>query len=326
MILLQHSKTLFSILIFALLLQSCKSEIEPKPEIELAEPNWEIVEDFLPKFDIINKLKILEGNTLYMTGMVNGTVGIFKLENNQWLRLTETTSYASDFCLYKGKLYYGEYSGLYRVSNGFKEKLTTNERVVMSLGIFRDSLYITGGDFQVGNNFYNAASFDGSEFYPLPYFVGGRDMLVLNDKLYFSSNPVTEYDGSSFRYLDIGGESNFTKDDNDNFYVALYNHHGTNDKFTLVSKYGKGGSTTIGNSLPCYPYKIQYFNNTLVLVGSDIQTSEGVSYYFSNNEWKKVKIPDQSPSQSAVHNIVIFNNKLIGVANSGQIVQFKKLF
>src|SRR5687768_16624581 len=116
-----------STILAVLLFVSCQDNNE-KPRSY----SWSSSE-VIPYFDAIHKFKIADGTSLYISGTVNGTPGIFKLDGNKWTKVIETYGFADDFMFYKGALYFGNSYGLYRVVNSTVEKITTNDPQIIAI-------------------------------------------------------------------------------------------------------------------------------------------------------------------------------------------------
>jgi hypothetical protein len=307
-----------STILTVLLFVSCQENIESSREY-----SWSTSE-LIPYFDAIHKFKIADGTSLYISGTVNGIPGIFKLDGNKWTKVIETYGFADDFIVYKGVLYFGNSYGLYRVVNSIAEKFTTNDPQIIAMDVFEDKLFITGGSILIDGKYYTTASFDGSNFTPISEYISGYSMLVANDKLFIGNYPVTEFGNTGIKYLDIGGQSNMTTDSDGNIYIASITVNAKNKIQSTIQKYTNGESLILGDTLNCYVHKIQFYNGTIVISGSE-DLNEGISYYYKNGNWRKIEIPFPSlGGTNILGDMILYNGKIIGSPLiSGKVLELK---
>lgn len=297
-------KTLL-LLLTIILFFSCE-ENEDSPRVYM----W-TSSDAIPYFDAVHKLKIADGTSLYISGMVNGIPGIFKLDGNTWTKVIETYGFADDFSVYKGVLYFGNGYGLYRAVNSTVEKITPNDPHIIAMEVFRDKLIITGSSIQIDGKSYTTVSFDGSGFAPISDIHSGYSILVCNNQLFLGNYPVLTYDDGELTYIDIEGQTNMTNDDEGNIYIASIIADAQGNTQSLVQKYAKGESSTLGGPLNCHIHSIQSFNNTIVVAGfADPNTA--VSYYYKNGDWISLE------GANGVREMIVYDNKLIGVPLSSR--------
>ncbi|HEY9046628.1 MAG TPA: hypothetical protein VIN08_12060 [Ohtaekwangia sp.] len=274
----------------------------------------------------IYKMRKADGTSLYISGMVDGTSGIYKLSTNKWTKLVETSAYANDFIVYKGVLYFTNYDGLFKVIDSKAEKITNDNATISAMEVYNDKLIIAGGGIVIDDKTYTTVSFDGSNFTPVSQTNSGYSMLVANDKLYISNYPVIEYTNNESRYLDIGGQSNMVKDDQGNIYIASNIVDDQYKVSSTIQKYTSGGlSSILGETLDCDIQDIQVFNGTLIIAGYS-NTGEQVSYYYTDNRWVKLYVPVSSHNNNTPYiltNLIIYNNKLLSTTPLGEVFELK---
>jgi len=291
-----------------LVLLSCKKDNEFIPK----NYSWEISSN-IPPFQVIDKFRIGEDNTLLMAGVVDHDTGVFKINAGKWEIVERTHFRLWDFIFYRNVLYVTNGLGMFRLVNSGVEKLSDARS--MNLVVYNDRLVVSGySPIKINNNPYGTVSFDGTSFTPV-WTYGAYVFLIVKNRLFIIDAVSVEYNGQDVKTIkDLSGQA-AAQDVIGNIYVV--NNPGYYK--CVVRQYNP--SRILGDTLKGNFPRIAAYNKT-VLVAGNTDPYTCASYFYTDGSWKEMN-PVAGNSNIAIGATVVYNNKLLAVTSSGLTVELK---